>query len=160
VILPAERADEYLALVEETFRSNWHTLDGARAVVTLLMLILPLQAMYGGAWSEHGRTITAIPIPAPMIAWLIVMTLRGRRVTARLLARLREFHPPAFPSQTPDPTRLGLAGFVYWNADDPAIVVDGGPLRLAINVAHRTTYLYLAYWIVLTVQVRALAGAL
>jgi hypothetical protein len=160
VVLPADRADEYLALVEEAFRSGMRTLDGARAVVTFMMLMLALRATYWDAWRERTQTIAAILIPALMLAWLVVMTTRGRRVTAMLLARAREFRPPAMPRRTPDPARLGLAGFVYWNADDPAIVVDGGPLRFAINVANRDMYVYLAYWIVLAVQVHALAGAL
>ncbi|MBV8516290.1 MAG: hypothetical protein JO197_02705 [Acidobacteria bacterium] len=160
VVLPADRADEYLELVDEAFRAGMRTFDGARSVVTFFLLMLAVRATYWDAWRERTQTITAIAIPVLMVAWLVVMTTRGRRVTATLLARAREFRPPAIPRFTPDPARLGLAGFVYWNADDPAVVVDGGPLRLSINVANRYTYVYLAYWIVLALQVRALAGAL
>jgi hypothetical protein len=41
---------------------------------------------------------------------------------------------------------LRLGGFIYCNPDNPAVVVDGGPLHMAVNVLNKVTYVYVIYW--------------
>ena len=35
----------------------------------------------------------------------------------------------------------------FANSENPAVLVDGGPRRCAVNVVNKTTYVYLADWI-------------
>ena len=64
-----------------------------------------------------------------------------------LMQRLKALQVPPLPRRRlADPENLRLGGFIYCNSDNPAVVVDGGPLHMAVNVLNKVTYVYVIYW--------------
>jgi len=146
VPLPAGGAEEYLHLAEDAFRHVMRSIDWARAACTSVLVIVAAKVTWWTAWAAHEDILVMA-----MIAGLVVMTFamlfaQGRRGRT-LLAKAKELQVPAWRRRLPDPENLHWGGLVYRNADNPAVVVDGGPLRFAVNVVNKATYLYVAYWI-------------
>jgi hypothetical protein len=159
VALPADRSDEALRLVEDAFRVRLRNADAQRAVMTFLLAVVAVKAAFWDAWMARTQSIALILLPLLMAAGLTSLAVQARRGRA-LRERAKALQMPIARRRLLDPENLRLAGLVYCNAENPAVVVDGGPLRFAVNVVNRNTYLYAGYWIGLAALMAKLAGGL
>ncbi|MBV9497525.1 MAG: hypothetical protein JOZ54_25035 [Acidobacteria bacterium] len=145
VAVPAEGADEFLRLTEEARRLMAGTIDWLRGLCTLALVLLAVRSLFWQEWEQRAVVIG----PAVLVLYALLTSILFVRHTRRsrpLLARIRALQMPAPRRPLLDPENLHLGGLVYVNADNPAVVVNGGPFRVALNVVNKLTYVYLAYW--------------
>jgi hypothetical protein len=156
VALPADRSDEVLRLMEDAFRVRLRNADVQRALMTFLLAVVAVKVAFWDAWMARTQSIALVLLPLLMAATLASLIVQARRGRA-LLERAKALQVPILRRRPIDSENLRLAGLVYCNADNPAVVVDGGPLRFAVNVVNRNTYLYAGYWIGLAALIAKLA---
>lgn len=146
VVLPAEGADEYLQLTDDAFRTTMRQLDFVRATCTFVLLLIAAKATWWKLFTERGDVISRVAMVLLVIigVFAVVSSTRRGRV---LMQRAKALKVPSLAQRRlADPENLRLGGFIYCNPDNPAVVVDGGPLHMAINVLNKVTYVYVLYW--------------
>lgn len=154
--LPAERSQDYLRLVDEATRAALRSIDQVRAATTGVLGLVAARAAFGAAFERHADAIVLGTLAAVVLLALAMLVAQAR-FGRRLLGRAREFAVPAGRPPLADPENLMLGGLAYRNADNPAVVVDGGPLRFAVNVLNKVTWFYVAWWLGLAVLLAQLA---
>lgn len=156
VALPTQGSEEYLQLAEESFQFMMRAIDSWRGFITVMLAILAVKVKLWDAWMAQERTIGGALLLTNMAAMAALIWWKTRRGWA-LLARAKKMRGPAVTRKLWDPENLHLGGLVYCNADNPAVAVDGGPLRFAVNVVNRNTYVYAGYWMGLMALLLAVA---
>jgi hypothetical protein len=147
--LPLRRTDDYRRWRAAWLRYHLRCFDAARLLFALGLFYLTIREVFEGAfelgehagWSRAGR----------FAVWALIMTLflvycskEGRRV----LAVEREVKPMTlvkeFPPSPVAEGRFFAGGLLYFNPDNP-VVIARSPHGLAINLASRSVYLWVAY---------------
>jgi hypothetical protein len=146
VVLPAEGADEYLQLTEDAFRASMRQLDLVRGCCTLVLVLIAAKTRWWQWFERYGDTLARVTMAALVVFGLISVIASTRRGRA-LMQRAKSLNVPSLSRRRlADPENLHLGGFIYCNPDNPAVVVDGGPLHMAVNVLNKVTYVYVIYW--------------
>jgi hypothetical protein len=126
--------------------------------MTGMLVMTAVSAWAPESWRPWRPQIGLAFLALSLAAGLAIAAYAVRRAQP-LAARVKALQGPLVLRRgLNDPENLGLGGFVYWNADNPAVFVSGGPLRLAVNLLSKNTYLYVAYWIGLAVLMVRMAG--
>jgi len=146
VPLPADRSEDYLRLAEDALRFGARGIDRIRGLCSGVLLIVAARGAWWRHWSPRADALALLVLAGGFAAFLAAGVRHARRGRA-LIERSRELPAAARRTRLPDPENLRLGGLVYCNAGNPAVVVDGGRLRFAVNVANRATYVYAAYWL-------------
>ncbi len=145
VSLPEKQSDEYLALADDALKAALNILDAVRGWITIALVLVAAKATWANSELLHSELFSRALVGF-VVVFSIALAIHQLRVQRALLDRAKRVPSPVRPPPLGDPENLAFGGFLYKNADNPAIVVDGGPLRFAINVANRLTYVYIAYW--------------
>jgi hypothetical protein len=145
VALPKEDTEEYLRLAEDAFRMMLRTLDAWRGVMTGFLVLLVIKVKFWNAWMARAQLVGTLLL-FTTLAMTMLIIWRQKQKGQALVARAKALQSPMVRRKLADPENLHLGGLVYCNADNPAVAVDGGPLRFAVNVVNRNTYIYLGYW--------------
>ena len=156
VALPAEGPEAHLRLAEDAFRLGLRTLDYWRGAMTLFLVVVAVKVKLWDAWMAREQAVGAVVLAFTMALAmaLVARQMRGRKA---ILEQAKKLQGPAVGRKLRDPQNLHMGGLVYCNADNPAVAVDGGPLRFAINVVNRNTYVYAGYWVGLVALLMAIA---
>jgi catechol 2,3-dioxygenase-like lactoylglutathione lyase family enzyme len=158
VVLPPEKTDDYLQLADDAMRIELRMRDTLRAVMTGMLVMTAVSAAAPDSW-RPWRPYVALGFLMATAATAVALAVSAARQRQPLIARVKALQGPLVLRRgLHDPENLGLGGFVYWNADNPAVFVSGGPLRLAVNLLNKSTYLYAAYWIGLAILMVRMAG--
>jgi hypothetical protein len=142
--LPANRTEDFRRWRTAWLNHHLRTFDAVR----LLVALSQLGTM---AWITLERTL---PRPARIaglgvfIAAMVVYATYVLRESRRLAAAVREMKPvemvKEFPRAPVAAGRYLAGGFIYFNPENPGIIVRG-VRGVAINLAHRSTYAWGAY---------------
>jgi hypothetical protein len=140
--LPVNRTEDF-----RRWRTAWlsHTIKTLDAVRLLSALVLLACMAYGHQWSRAGRlTVLGVGI----VGMLVYAAYVGRE-SRRLAAAERELRPVEMVKEFPRwPIAEGLylaGGLFYFNRDNPRVLVRSAD-GIALNLAHRTTYIGFAYF--------------
>lgn len=146
VPLPATGSSEYLELAEAAFREGARRLDQMRGACTFVLALLAAKAAAPDAFARHSGSLARALLAALAVA-VVLLLVKGGRSSRALLARAAAVPGRAPRPRRADPSRLLCAGLFCWNPEEPAVLVDGGPLRSAINLVHPTAWLALGWWL-------------
>ena len=140
--LPANRTDDF-----RRWRTAWlgHNLKMLDAVRLLSALALVAFMTYGHQWSRAGRLTVLVVGAVGMLVYAVYVARQNRR----LVAAERELRPVEMVKEFPRwPIAEGLyiaGGLLYFNRDNPRVLVRSAD-GIALNLAHRTTYIGFAYF--------------
>ena len=145
VVLPTDHTDEYVRLVGDATRAGLRIIDTQRAFMTFLLAVAA-STRFLPASLERWRPQIGLAFLTTSLAIAVAVSLAAARRSRGIADRLKALGGPiALHRGLRDPENLRLGGFVYWNADNPAVVVSGGPLLFAVNLLNKRTYAYAAY---------------
>lgn len=142
--LPVEGADQYHALREETRRYFLRICDWFRGVCVFLMVFWAVRA-----WVTNEETewmVWCVSIVLYLGIWMGFLVKISRDVS-RLLALAKQVEPVDLSHSSRkrvEDGRFSLGGFVYYNPDNPSLLVRGTRWR-SVNLANQRFYGYLAY---------------
>jgi hypothetical protein len=127
-------------------RASMRQLDLVRGCCTLVLVLIAAKTRWWQWFERYGDTLARVTMAALVVFGLISVVASTRRGRA-LMQRAKSLNVPSLSRRRlADPENLHLGGFIYCNPDNPSVVVDGGPLHMAVNVLNKVTYVYVIYW--------------
>lgn len=140
--LPANRTEDFRRWRMAWLSHNLKTLDAVRLLSALALLAC---MAYFHQWSRAGRVTVLV---VGVVGMLVYAAYVGRE-SRRLKAAERELRPVEMVKEFPRwPIAEGLylaGGLLYFNRDNPRVLVRSAD-GIALNLAHRTTYIGFAYF--------------
>jgi hypothetical protein len=142
--LPANRTEDFRRWRAAWLNHHLRVFDAVRLLSSLGQLAA--MAWISFAW-RFPRPFRTAGLAAAMAAMIIYMAyvMREHR---RLAAAVREMKPVEMVKEFPRaPVAVGryfAGGFIYFNPENPGVIVRGIQ-GVAINLAHRSTYAWAAY---------------
>lgn len=155
--LPAKRTDEFRQWRAVWLRYHLRILDLIRMLAAIVLC--------SGAWIKlkwlgwtNDAVVAACIIWIPSFAVFLTLAVREAR---RLAAAQRELKPTEmideFPRRPVPQGRFLAGGLLYFNRDNPVVIVRSIN-GVAINIAHPSAYVWLAYFVGLAVLTAWLAS--
>jgi len=144
IALPAERTEEYLEWREGVLRIALRNCDWIRLACTLVLIVFALKLVFWNAWVGWVNTISSMF----MLGLALATVVHALYLSRRLETIARNVRSVAAPKKIPLSAEAGhfsLGGLFYYNPDNPAFVVTGGPRWFTFNLGNKRTYLYAAY---------------
>ena len=143
--LPFNQTEEFRRWRMAWLRHNMRIFDAVRLLSALSLVALMSWMTYGHEWPGIVKiTVLAVALLG-MLMYAVYVTREGRR----LAATERELRPvemvKEFPRWPIAEGRYLAGGLLYFNRDNPRVLVrstDG----IALNLAHRNTFIGLAYF--------------
>jgi hypothetical protein len=144
--LPANRKEDFQRWRGAWLRHHVRIFDAVRLFCALMLLMGTLWMNYARMWP---RTTQIVVFSAAALA-TIVYVAYALREERRLRAAERELKPIEMVKEFPRPPiaegRYLAGGLLYFNPDNPGVVVRSST-GVALNIAHRATYAWFAYFI-------------
>lgn len=143
--LPVNRTEDFRRWRMAWLNHNMRTLDAVRLLSALSMLAFMAWMTYGHELSRAGRVSVFVVGGAGMLVYAAYVGRQNRR----LAAAERELRPVEMVKEFPRwPIAEGLylaGGLLYFNRDNPRVLVRSAD-GIALNLAHRTTYIGFGYF--------------
>ncbi len=142
--LPMKRAEDYQRWREAWLTYHLRVFDATRLLCAFVLLCLAINTTttVEPSWSLGGWLILGGSV---VLATFLFYTIREQR---RLAVVQREIKPielvKEFPPTPVAEGRFLAGGLLYFNRDNP-VMLARSPQGLALNLANRSTYLWLAY---------------
>jgi uncharacterized membrane protein len=143
--LPSNQTEEFRRWRMAWLRHNMRIFDAVRLLSALSLLALMSWMTYGHEWPGIVKITVLVVAFLGMLVYAVYVTREGRR----LAATERELRPvemvKEFPRWPVAEGRYLAGGLLYFNRDNPRVLVrstDG----IAVNLAHRNTFIGLAYF--------------
>lgn len=144
--LPSNRTEDFRRWRAAWLTHNLNIFDAVRLQCGLAMLGATAWLTYVSAWPRPAQMITL----GAAILGLLVYFVYVLRESRRLAATARELKPiemvKEFPRSPVAQGRYLAGGLLYFNRDNPGVIVRGVN-GMAINLAHRSTYAWTAYFL-------------
>lgn len=143
--LPANRTEDFRRWRTAWLHHNLRVFDAVRVLSALSMFAGMSWITYGYEWPQSAKIVVLA------VAVLGVMFYGGyvTRESRRLTAAERELKPvemvKEFPRSPVAEGRYLAGGLLYFNRDNPRVLVRSAQ-GIALNVAHRTTHIGVAYF--------------
>jgi hypothetical protein len=148
--LPSNRTEDFRRWRAAWLSRNLNIFDAVRLQCGLAMLATTAWIVYIDAWPRPAQRI----ILGAAILGMVVYFMYVIRESRRLAATARELKPiemvKEFPRSPVAQGRYLAGGMLYFNRDNPGVIVRGAN-GMAINLAHRSTYAWTAYFLGLVV---------
>jgi hypothetical protein len=141
--VPSEGAEAYTRFTL-TVRSVWAEIcDWMRGVCTAILLSFSVLGPLQERGGVTGRWIAMLP----MIGILFAFLPRMKTLTETTAAAARNVRPAdmsMLQARPGDPNRFALGGLLFFDADNPLMVIRG-PLGPTFNLANPRTYAFIAW---------------
>jgi len=143
--LPVNRTEDFRRWREIWLDCNLKTLDAIRMMSAVALPWATAWMIYRRIWS----TPAMIAVASGSLLILGVYIVYLRRVERRLKAAEKELKPvemvKEFPRRPVAEGRFLAGGLLYFNRDNPSLLVRG-PHGVGINLSHPSTYAWTAYF--------------
>jgi hypothetical protein len=144
--LPVSRTEEFRRWRAAWLSHHMKIFDAGRLLLALSLLGGSIKFLWGKAW-PRGVQLTALGASMFLILVYFAYIFREGR---RIAATARELKPlelvKEFPRTPVAQGRYLAGGLLYFNRDNPRVIVRGVQ-GIAINLAHRSTYAWAAYFL-------------
>ena len=144
--LPANRTEDFKRWRGAWLNHHLKLFDAVRVYLAAVLLAGIAWMNYARDWSRQAQIVI---LGASALA-TIVYAAYGLREERRLRAAERELKPIEMVKEFPRPPiaegRYLAGGLLYFNPDNPGVVVRSST-GVALNLAHRATYSWVAYFI-------------
>ena len=144
--LPIKRTEDFRRWRAAWLRWHLALLDSVRLLWALGMAWGVFRMIYWDSWSHATQAISVCAWVVPVLPSFIHISREGRRFKTverevKPVQLIKEFPRPPVPDG-----RFLAGGLLYFNSDNPAIVVRS-PSGIAINAACSAPYIWIAYFI-------------
>lgn len=144
--LPANRTEDFQRWRAAWLSHNLKIFDAVRLLLGLGLLGCMVWFSYARQWPRFVQWITIGAAALGMVVYFVYVLREGRR----LAATARELKPiemvKEFPRSPVAQGRYLAGGLLYFNRDNPGVIVRGVN-GIAINLGHRSTYAWTAYFL-------------
>jgi uncharacterized membrane protein len=144
--LPSNRTEDFRRWRAAWLSHNLNIFDAVRLQCGLAMLGATAWLTHVSAWPRFAQMITLGVAILGMVVYFVYVIRESRR----LAATARELKPiemvKEFPRSPVAQGRYLAGGLLYFNRDNPGVIVRGVN-GMAINLAHRSTYAWTAYFL-------------
>jgi hypothetical protein len=144
--LPSNRTEDFRRWRAAWLSHNLKIFDAVRLQCGLAMLGATAWITYVGAWPRPAQLIALGAAMLGLLVYFAYVLREGRRLaeTARELKPIEMVKE--FPRSSIAQGRYLAGGLLYFNRDNPGVIVRGVH-GMAINLGHRSTYAWTAYFL-------------